>query len=105
MKASLLYRTAGVLLLIFAVGHTLGFRQSDPSWGIETLLGSSDKAAWSLFYARVLRPFGNATRVGNHGFDSNFPLSSSYAHLSEGVLPPTTSRSVWITPWRQSFSH
>jgi hypothetical protein len=30
MKASLLYRIAAVLLLFFAVGHTLGFRQSDP---------------------------------------------------------------------------
>ena len=41
MKASsLFYRIAGVLLLLFAAGHTLGFRQSDPTWGIDTLLGS-----------------------------------------------------------------
>jgi hypothetical protein len=40
MKASLLYRIAAVLLLLFAVGHTLGFRQSDPAWGIDALLGS-----------------------------------------------------------------
>ena len=40
MKASLLYRIAAVLLLLFAVGHTLGFRQSDPTWGVDTLLGS-----------------------------------------------------------------
>ena len=40
MKASLFYRVASVLLLLFAVGHTLGFRQSDPAWGIDTLLGS-----------------------------------------------------------------
>jgi hypothetical protein len=40
MKASLFYRIAAVLLLLFAAGHTLGFRQSDPSWGVETLLGS-----------------------------------------------------------------
>jgi hypothetical protein len=36
----LLYRTAAVLLLLFAVSHTVGFRQSDPSWGIGDLLGS-----------------------------------------------------------------
>jgi len=29
-----------VLLLLFAVGHTLGFRQSDPTWGADALLGS-----------------------------------------------------------------
>jgi hypothetical protein len=40
MKASLLYRMAAVLLLLFAVGHTLGFRQSDPAWGVDALLGS-----------------------------------------------------------------
>lgn len=40
MKASLFYRIAAVLLLLFAVGHTLGFRQSDPQWGIDALLGS-----------------------------------------------------------------
>ena len=40
MKASLWYRVAAVLLLLFAVGHTLGFRQSDPAWGVDALLGS-----------------------------------------------------------------
>lgn len=30
MKASMFYRIAAVVLLLFAVGHTLGFRQSDP---------------------------------------------------------------------------
>ena len=40
MKASLLYRIAAVLLMLFAAGHTLGFSQSDPAWGIDTLLGS-----------------------------------------------------------------
>ena len=40
MKASLFYRIAAVLLLLFAVGHTLGFRQSDPNWGVDSLLGS-----------------------------------------------------------------
>ena len=39
MKAPLLYRIAAVLLLLFAVGHTLGFRESDPAWGVDALLG------------------------------------------------------------------
>jgi hypothetical protein len=37
---SKLYRIAAVLLLLFAVSHTLAFRQSDPTWGVDTLLGS-----------------------------------------------------------------
>ena len=40
MKTSVFYRIAAVLLLLFAVGHTLGFRQSDPQWGVDALLGS-----------------------------------------------------------------
>ena len=61
MKASILYRIASVLLLLFAVGHTLGFRQSDPSWGVDTLLGlmrtihfdvqGFSRSYWDLFQA------------------------------------------------------
>src|SRR6266576_1563029 len=38
MKASMLYRIAAVLLLLFAVAHTISFRQSDPTWGVDALL-------------------------------------------------------------------
>ena len=40
MRASTFYRIAAVLLLLFAVAHTLGFRQSDPTWGIDGLVSS-----------------------------------------------------------------
>jgi len=40
VRASTFYRIAAVLLLLFDVGHTLGFRQSDPEWGVDTLLAS-----------------------------------------------------------------
>lgn len=40
MRASIFYRAAAVLLVLFAVGHTLGFRQSDPKWGVDALLAS-----------------------------------------------------------------
>jgi hypothetical protein len=61
MKASMFYRIAAVLLLLFAVGHTLGFRQSDPQWGVDALLGSMrsihfdvqgfNRTYWDLFVA------------------------------------------------------
>jgi hypothetical protein len=61
MKAPILYRIAAVLLLFFAAGHTLGFRQSDPTWGVDTLLGSMrsihfdvqgfSRTYWDLFVA------------------------------------------------------
>ena len=64
MKASIFYRIAAVLLLLFAVGHTLGFRQSDPTWGVDALLGSMrtihfevqgfNRTYWDLFVAAGL---------------------------------------------------
>ena len=61
MKASMFYRIGAVLLLLFAVAHTLGFRQSDPHWGVDALLGlmqsvhfdvqGSDRTYWDLFLA------------------------------------------------------
>jgi hypothetical protein len=61
MKASIFYRIAAVLLLLFALGHTLGFRQSDPLWGVDALLGSMqsihfdvqgfNRTYWELFEA------------------------------------------------------
>jgi hypothetical protein len=61
MKASLFYRIATVLLLLFALGHTLGFRESDSAWGIDTLLGSMrsihfdmqgfNRTYWDIFVA------------------------------------------------------
>ena len=40
MKASTFYRIAAVLILLFAIGHTVGFLQSDPKWGVDSLLVS-----------------------------------------------------------------
>jgi hypothetical protein len=61
MKASLFYRIAAILLLLLAIGHTLGFRQSDPAWGVDTLLASMrslhfdvqgfSRTYWDLFVA------------------------------------------------------
>jgi hypothetical protein len=61
MKASMFYRIAAVLLLLLAVGHTLGFRQSDPQWGVDALLSSMrsihfdvqgfNRTYWDLFVA------------------------------------------------------
>jgi hypothetical protein len=32
VKAKILYRISAVLLLLFAAGHTFGFRQNNPEW-------------------------------------------------------------------------
>ena len=48
-------------MLLIAVAHSLGFRQSDPDWGVDTLLGSMrsihfdgqgfNRTYWDLFVA------------------------------------------------------
>jgi hypothetical protein len=40
LKPPTFYRIAAVLLLLFAAGHTIGFLQHDPKWGVDALLGS-----------------------------------------------------------------
>lgn len=40
MKASLFYRIAAVLILLFDIGHTVGFLQHDPEWKVDSLIGS-----------------------------------------------------------------
>jgi hypothetical protein len=39
VKAPLFYRISSVLLLLFAAGHTFGFRQNNPEWGTDAVLG------------------------------------------------------------------
>jgi hypothetical protein len=40
VKASVFYRIAAVLLVLFAIGHTLGFRQNNPEWGASSVISS-----------------------------------------------------------------
>src|SRR3982750_4432491 len=37
MNASILYRVSSVLLVLFALGHTIGFRHVDPRWNADSV--------------------------------------------------------------------
>jgi len=96
MKASAFYRVAAVLLLLFAAGHTLGFSQSDPGWGVEALLGSMrsihfdvqgfNRTYWDLFVAAGLS-------VGV------FYLFAAILAWQLGGLPAETLRSMRGIAW------
>lgn len=96
MKASWCYRAAAVFLLLFAVGHTLGFRQSDPQWGVDSLLGSMrsiqfevqgfNRTYWDLFLAAGLT-------VGV------FYLFAAVLAWQLGGLPAETLASMRGTTW------
>lgn len=59
MKPAIFFRIAAFLLLIFAVLHTIGFRQVDPAWGADAVVRSmqsthfnimgSSRTYWELF--------------------------------------------------------
>jgi hypothetical protein len=96
MKARQLYRIAAVLLLLFAVGHTLGFRESDPTWGVDALLGSMrsihfdvqglSRTYWDLFLAA--------------GFSVGvFYLFAAVLAWQLGALPAETLAVMRVTVW------
>ena len=96
MKASTFYRIAAVLLLLFAAGHTLGFRQSDPSWGVDAMLASMrsihfevqgfNRSYWDLFVAA--------------GFSVGvFYLFAAILAWQLGSLPPATLALMRGTAW------
>jgi hypothetical protein len=96
MKASLFYRIAAVLLLLFAVGHTLGFRQSDPAWGVDALLGSMksihfDVQGFSRTYWDIFVAAGLLVGV--------FYLFAAVLAWELGGLPPGTLAAMRVTAW------
>jgi hypothetical protein len=87
MKASLLYRISAVLLLLFAIGHTLGFRQSDPKWGVDALLGSMRSTHFDVQgFNRTYWDFF----VGFGLFVTVFLLLAAIMAWLMGGLPPET---------------
>jgi hypothetical protein len=116
MKASVLYRIASVLLVLFAIPHTLGFRQNVPEWGVGTVIGSMrsvhfdaqgfDRTYWDFFSAFGL-------------FFSVFLLFAAIlawqlGGLQVGTLTPFARHTAWALAlsfvavaalsWRYSFT-
>jgi hypothetical protein len=96
MKASLLYRIASVLLLLFAIGHTLGFRQTNPEWGVGSLIDSMrsihfDAQGFSRTYWDFFSAFGL--------FFSVFLLFAAVLAWQLGGLPAETFARMRRTAW------
>lgn len=96
MKASHLYRIAAVLLLLFAVGHTLGFRQSDPAWGVDPVLDSMRSVRFDVQgFSRTLWDFFAAA-----GFSVGvFYLFAAVFAWQLGRLPADTLALLRTTLW------
>jgi hypothetical protein len=96
MRASLFYRAAAVLLLLFAAGHTLGFRESDPAWGIDSMLSSMrsvhfDMDGFSRTYWNLFEALGFLVGV--------FYLFAAVLAWQLGGLPPHLLATMRLTVW------
>src|SRR4029077_6140150 len=94
MKASMFYRIAAVLLLLFAAGHTSGFPWSDPTWAVD--LGSMRSTHFYIMgFSRTYWDF----YVGFGLFVSVFLLLAVVLAWQLGGLPPETLALMRGTAW------
>jgi len=96
MKPSIFYRVAAVLLVLFAAGHTFGFRQNNPEWGVGPLLDSMraihfDAQGFNRTYWDFFSAFGF--------FFSVFLLFAAALAWQLGSLPPETLARMRRTAW------
>jgi hypothetical protein len=96
VKPSILYRISSVLLLLFAVGHIVGFCQSDPTWGVDALLGSMrsihfDVQGFSRTYWDLFLAAGFSVGV--------FYLFAAVLAWQLGGLPAETLAVMRVTVW------
>ncbi len=94
MKASLFYRMAAGLLLLFDAGHTSGFPWSDPKWGVD--LGPMQSTHFYVMgFSRTYWDF----YVGFGLFVSVFLLLAMVLAWQLGGLPPESLARMRGTAW------
>ncbi len=96
MKASLFYRIAAVLILLFDIGHTIGFLQHDPEWKVDSLIGSMKSIRFDIQgFSRSYWDFF----VGFGLFVTVFLLLSAVVAWQLGGLETETLRRVRGIGW------
>jgi len=95
MRASILYRISSVLILLFAIGHTLGFRKTDPSWGVDQTLSVLKRTTFHIQgFDRTYYGF----YAGSGYFVAVFMLFTVLVTWELGRLPAATLRQLpWLT--------
>lgn len=101
MKASIFYRIAAVILVLFDVGHTLGFRQTDPSWGLDPTLSSMRSIHFNAMgFNRTYMDFFEG--LGFHG--SVFLLFAAILAWQLGGLSAETLSRLRVVRWAFALS-
>ena len=96
MTPSLFYRIAAVLLVLFAAGHTLGFARTDPTWGVDALVGSMRSSRFAV--QGVQRSYWDFY-VGFGLFVTLFLLFSALLAWALGSLPAGTLALMPLVRW------
>src|SRR6266446_8589241 len=96
VKAPLLYRVSSVLLLLFAAGHTFGFRQNNAEWGADAVLALMRSVHFDAQgFTRTYWDFFSAFGL----FFSVFLLFAAVLAWLLGGLPPETLPRVRSIAW------
>ena len=96
MKASVFFRIAAVLLLLFAAGHTFGFRQNNPEWGADAVIASMRSVHFdALGFTRTYWDFFSAFGL----FFSVFLVFAAVLAWLLGGLPAETLVRVRSIAW------
>lgn len=91
-----LYRISAILLVLFALGHTLGFRRVDPSWHVDTVVQAMRSAHFDVNgFDRTYYDFF----VGFGLFVTVLMLFAAGAAWQLAGLAPTTLASLYIIRW------
>src|SRR5258708_4417186 len=94
MRASMFYRIAAVLLLLFDAGHTSGFPWSDPMWGVN--IGPMRSTHFYIMgFSRTYWDF----YIGFGLFVSVFLLLAVVLAWQLGRLPPESLALMRGTAW------
>ena len=96
MRAKVLFRIAAILILLFAVGHTLGFWQIDPQWGIGGVIeGMRSTRFVTQGFQRTYWDF----YIGFGLFVSVFLAFSSLVAWQLGALPEARAGDFRVIAW------
>ena len=96
MKASLVYRITAVLLLLFAAGHTFGFNQVDPKWGVDNVVTSMASQEFEI--SGFQRTFWDFYLAAGY-MVSVFYVFAAILAWQLGSLPRETLARMGLTTW------
>jgi hypothetical protein len=96
MSSSVLYRVAAVLLVVFALGHQLGFRTVDPTWNAGDVVRGMQATRFTVQgFTRTYWGFYS----GFGFFVTVFLLFSAFLAWTLGRAPAATLRPLSVALW------